>query len=472
MLIVAPLADNEIFWDCGTLSACETFPDGLPLPLDDAASTDRHWRGRLQESSSLAHAPLSGVNDDSLEGFWSSSVLRYTQCNITNQSDKSVAIWSIAKLIRDGWGDEYGAGVWSTALEEQLSWKVVDMKKAVRSVDLQWKQPSWSWTSVQGAVNVPNRILVDRHYTVKDHEGRAISFRTKETSRPAVEREHSDSIKEDVQLGWGKWQKRIQSTAEARKKGIGEARSQSMPQPTAHTLASKSTITPAAPSTRKDPRDSEPELESKSIAVHTPLGSGSLHHDSNTETYIFEVDLADVSATGITPQEVIFETFLDEQPAALDLAPRSLHFLILTTTQNSTPVLPSGLGINFEEPDSDNEPDPPLTYSGTGILLTSNEEYLHRCAFRDRLRETMEKVIVFKGKSSAFQKDPNEAWKAKQVENQMGALMGLIALLEKCNGTVEEGKHFRRMGVVEFKELSEEVYRMVMSGEMVKIWVD
>ncbi|KAF2831216.1 HET-domain-containing protein, partial [Ophiobolus disseminans] len=191
-------AANQVFWDCGRLSACETLPSGLPLPLDDAASTDRHWRGRLQESSSLVHAPLSGVNDDSLGGFWSASVLRYTQCNLTSQSDKSVAVWSIAKLVRDAWGDDYAAGVWALALEEQLSWKVVDVRKSKRSIDLQWRQPSWSWTSIQGAVSLPERIRTERCYTIKGHNGEPISFKTKDPIRPVLEREHSDSIKEDL----------------------------------------------------------------------------------------------------------------------------------------------------------------------------------------------------------------------------------------------------------------------------------
>jgi hypothetical protein len=350
---------------------------------------------------------------------------------------------------------------------------VVDIKKTVRSVGLQWKQPSWSWTSIQGVVTVPNRILdliVDRRYSVKDHEGHTISFQTKGPSRPVVEREHSDTMEEDVQLGWAVWQKRMQSTAEARK-GTGEARSQSMPQPTAQILATKPKIAPASPPTRIDPRDLEPELESKSIAVHAPLGSGSLHHDTTTGTYIF--NLANVAAPrSTTSPEVVFETFLDEEPTALDLAPRSLHFLILTTTQNTKPVSPAGLGIDSEEYDSDNEPDLPLNYSGTGILLISNGAYLRRGAFRDRLRETMEEIILFKGMSSSFQNDLDESWKAEQVQDHMEALMGLVAQLEKCNGTVEEGRHFRRMGVLEFKGLSEQGYQMVMGGEMKKIWVD
>lgn len=194
-------AHDQIFWDCGTISACEILPSGLPIELDYVASTDRHWRGRLQESSSLAHAPLSGVNTDSLGGFWSSSVLNYTQCELTSQDDKSRAIWSIAKLLRDAWSDDYGAGLWALGLEEQLRWTVLDIKKSARSLDLQWRQPSWSWTSIKGAVSVPKRVLEDRCYHVTGHDGRAIRFDIKGNTKPAIERLPSDSVKKSIELG-------------------------------------------------------------------------------------------------------------------------------------------------------------------------------------------------------------------------------------------------------------------------------
>ncbi|KAF2465538.1 uncharacterized protein BDR25DRAFT_239391, partial [Lindgomyces ingoldianus] len=37
----------QIFWDCGTISACESLPSGFPLLLDHLAATDWHWRGHL-----------------------------------------------------------------------------------------------------------------------------------------------------------------------------------------------------------------------------------------------------------------------------------------------------------------------------------------------------------------------------------------------------------------------------------------
>ena len=471
---------TQIFWDCGTLSACETLHSGLPLSLDDAASTDRHWRGRLQESSSLAHAPLSGANDDSLEGFWSSSVLRYTKCNLTSQYDKSVAIWSIAKLVRDAWADEYGAGIWGAALEEQLSWKVVNMAKSIRNVDLQWKQPSWSWTSVQGAVSLPERVMADRCYRVKGHDGEAISFKAKGATRPGVEREHSDSFKEDLELGWGEWQRKTMARTHSSpsvRKDISQERSQSMP--TVQNPITKPTVAESKkekPAVTVDPRDMEPELETKSIAVHAPIGSGSLHHNNDTGTYTFTV-ASNAESTTLQPTPpnpvITFEAHLDERPTPLDLHPNSLHFLILTATSHTTH---SGLGIHFsgDDFDSDNEPDLPVqtTYSGTGILLIPSEEYLRRGDFGVKIVEAQKKLDKYLVEKGTLKKGSNEEWAAKVMEEEIKALRGLVEQLQKWNGTEEEGRHFRRMGVVTFEGWSEGMYGEFMGWEGVKVWLD
>src|SRR6266576_3348812 len=88
---------HQIFWDCAEMSSCETLPSGLPQALDRAATSDRHWRGRLLESRSLGYVPVAGANDDSIEHFWNSAVRRYTSCDLTKGSDKLIAIWGIAK---------------------------------------------------------------------------------------------------------------------------------------------------------------------------------------------------------------------------------------------------------------------------------------------------------------------------------------------------------------------------------------
>lgn len=109
--------------------------------------------------------------------FWKSALLNYTSCNLTSQDDKTIAIWSIAKIVRDELareddGEDYAAGLWKRALEEQLAWR---MKEAgvleSRIPELQMKNPSWSWASVQGAVLAHERLTPWRFYTVTDVDG-------------------------------------------------------------------------------------------------------------------------------------------------------------------------------------------------------------------------------------------------------------------------------------------------------------
>ncbi|CAI6333603.1 unnamed protein product [Periconia digitata] len=172
---------NQVFWDCETLSACEVFPNGIPFSLDHQASTDRHWRGRLGQSQS-ALTGFSGANDDeSSYTFWMTAVESYTSCNITNQGDKAIAIWSIAKLIRDTLQNEtYAVGMWSQFLEEQLAWRVRDVEKSERDPQLQKDIPSWSWASVKSRISPAHRI-VERTYKAKNHQGGDLNFTLKET---------------------------------------------------------------------------------------------------------------------------------------------------------------------------------------------------------------------------------------------------------------------------------------------------
>jgi hypothetical protein len=166
---------HQVFWDCGSLSACEVFPTGLPFPLDHKASTDRHWRGRLTQNQ-ISSQSLSGANDnESSYTFWTSAVENYANCNLTNQGDKTVAIWSIAKLLRDVMSEDYAVGMWSAFLEEQLAWRVRDTNQSERAPELQINVPSWSWASIKGAILPQNRLAL-RSYKVRSHDGSDLSF--------------------------------------------------------------------------------------------------------------------------------------------------------------------------------------------------------------------------------------------------------------------------------------------------------
>ncbi|KAF2966547.1 hypothetical protein GQX73_g7022 [Xylaria multiplex] len=146
--------------------------------LENQAASERHWRERLQDTA-LMVSPISGTANHSLEAFWSAAVLSYTSCNLTNQTDKLNALWGIAKLVRDALSEEYGAGFWEPELHQQLAWRVVNWEKSVRTEDLARLFPSWSWSSVNGAIEVANRMTGYQGYRVTGHDGQPLALKIK-----------------------------------------------------------------------------------------------------------------------------------------------------------------------------------------------------------------------------------------------------------------------------------------------------
>ena len=81
---------------------------------------------------------------------WHSVVTAYTRCKLSYGSDKLVAVAGLAEMIGKVMRSEYFAGLWRTDLEHQLLWKVIDRLPA--AADDGTRGPSWSWASVDGAV--------------------------------------------------------------------------------------------------------------------------------------------------------------------------------------------------------------------------------------------------------------------------------------------------------------------------------
>lgn len=186
---------KQVFWDCSSMSACETIPAGLPQPMDNAAATDRHWRGRLQEPEETVE-PLAGANDQSMDAFWRIAVRKYTSCDLTFGKDKLIAMWGIAKLMKDATSIEYGMGLFEENLEDQLAWRVemcklTERPSASRKAKVVRKVPSWSWASMDGTIVVPDRLSDQPHFKVTNHEGQLLSFDlvgVKRLKRPILSR--------------------------------------------------------------------------------------------------------------------------------------------------------------------------------------------------------------------------------------------------------------------------------------------
>jgi hypothetical protein len=357
-------AEKQIFWDCPSLSACETLPGGLPQPMDNVAGPDRHWRGRLQVSEN-GHEPLAGAIDQSMASFWKTAVGKYTSCNLTKGSDKLIAMWGIAKLVRDALGVEYGEGLWEAHLEDQLAWHVAECKLMQRPSEsaeshLARDIPSWSWASMDGEIIIPDRMSDKPHYMVTDHNDRPLcldlkgreQFSTPVNARPGADappmptRGVSDTGPE---LQRRSAQLRKEQPDLSEEKGFHRS------------------ISP-----EKLNRDDEPKLDSKSIRVQGHVGRGRLEGDMAGESWILRID-------GAPDLEV--EAFPDTIPNLRDPVAVWPYFLVLAAKQVYIPPSYFGHLDSSQQGRSDigklasidelveTGADEEFDYSGHGILL-------------------------------------------------------------------------------------------------------
>jgi len=83
----------------------------------------------------------------------------YTQRLITNPNDKLPALSAMAKLMEERSGEEYIAGLWKSHLAIGLLWRRA--KDFVTRPTEDFRAPSWSWASVDGAVHMPDELEIE-----------------------------------------------------------------------------------------------------------------------------------------------------------------------------------------------------------------------------------------------------------------------------------------------------------------------
>jgi hypothetical protein len=453
-------AHDQIFWDCCTLSATETLPTGLPHVLDSLASTDRHWRGRIQSVTYPQSVPVVGEKDDSMEKFWKTSVANYTNCDLTNQEDKTFAIWSIAKIVRDVLDEEYGGGLWEFGLEEQLAWQVKDCKKDMRLVDLESRWPSWTWASIKGAVNTHDRIIsFQRSYTVLNHQGGPISF--------SVTQDKSNRA-------------------------------------------------------RGDARNNEPILlDPRSIEMSGYIGRGLIRAGRTSGAYRIGVSRGDTSAPDREVQGLgmeIFDVFPDEILPESTLYPNECAFIVLAvsehrpprpkiptpvnsassnssqsripTVTNSTsvalprpkaptpmsststvaiarrPTLPKN--VSFETGMSASAVAPEnvkVMYSGIGLLVIPHATYL------DQQKQKLQELSDLIANWSETEPDPPHP-SDKKLAARLADLGKWVRELEDRTIRYGQELHYHRVGVIQFRDVNVDMWEAIKGDGKVKFWLD
>ncbi|TKA73949.1 hypothetical protein B0A55_05645 [Friedmanniomyces simplex] len=142
--------DQGVFWACDEGSRSE-HPEWATQSME---------RAGLRDYQLLARDSGEHGEDAVWQQFhmrWHSTVTSYTLCDLTRQTDKLIAVGAIARELAStevGAG-KYLAGLWETALIEQLDWLcVTGSQTPARKLvgDAEYVAPSWSWASITSPV--------------------------------------------------------------------------------------------------------------------------------------------------------------------------------------------------------------------------------------------------------------------------------------------------------------------------------
>jgi len=143
-------SDHELFWDCATLNASESFPGQIPT-FYDADLSQRHMRLFKDAISRGQTWGSAKFKKTKLLMHWKKVIENYSARNLTNERDKLVALLGIAEQTADLVQDELLFGLWKDTLWREVLWWVKDPQTAVASTT--YGAVTWSWLSLHGAVS-------------------------------------------------------------------------------------------------------------------------------------------------------------------------------------------------------------------------------------------------------------------------------------------------------------------------------
>lgn len=151
---------EQLFWECGELEACETFPDSMPDAIR-SSSAGAKFQDPQRYLEQMRAAPGAGNGDhldiaEAQASIWSGMVKAYTSSALTMAGDKLIALSGIAQQLQIIFKDEYVAGMWRSRLVNDLTWNVSPRYTGVRPQE--YRAPSWSWACVDEVIMTRNRF--------------------------------------------------------------------------------------------------------------------------------------------------------------------------------------------------------------------------------------------------------------------------------------------------------------------------
>ncbi|KAK0649897.1 heterokaryon incompatibility protein-domain-containing protein, partial [Cercophora newfieldiana] len=162
-------AKSEMVWHCLEDLASESVPyqfqsDLLAVPMNQIRDyTD--IRIAIAAARTEGHR-ISSQTRARLYRDWRKVLAHYSKCGLTKETDKLVAIFGVADELEQLTGDWCLAGMWRSQMPSCLLWlvswdtdsmdgKTIAPDESRRELPAQWRAPSWSWASLELAINYP-----------------------------------------------------------------------------------------------------------------------------------------------------------------------------------------------------------------------------------------------------------------------------------------------------------------------------
>lgn len=148
---VLHFAKEQLAWECQESSACEKYPDDIPLLFMKRAN----FKSRFAYEVYIRRTERYGFDADAADfiyKLWNSLITDYSLTKLTQPSDKLMALSGLAKSLGIVTEDEYIAGLWRRNLEQQLLWYAFDGRYDETTRSQEYRAPSWSWASMNALI--------------------------------------------------------------------------------------------------------------------------------------------------------------------------------------------------------------------------------------------------------------------------------------------------------------------------------
>lgn len=171
---VLHFSTTQLGWECRQLTALEVFPKGLPSALGSQLAKSSLHNQLVKASRSTRRSSVADWRTA-----WIAIVEEYSHCALSFPNDKLIAFSGIGASISEFIGTEHVAGMLSKSLIYDLAWWRWEEDKERFPLSTTFlRAPSWSWTSVDGQVNLPQdlsgvrytRKLIESIEIICDHD--------------------------------------------------------------------------------------------------------------------------------------------------------------------------------------------------------------------------------------------------------------------------------------------------------------